>query len=163
MNYAGEHVAKDGTTGTQSLDRALALLRIVAGRAGRGIRLSEAVEQSELSKPTVHRLLQALERQGFVTHDAAAKLYHLGPEAFVIGTLANERFGIHRTALPCLSRLAAASQDTCFLTVRRDFHAVCRQSGDSGSLANGRGRGCDICHHPGTSEPLPRLRARSGP
>lgn len=125
MNLTGDRLTKDGTTGTQSLDRALALLRIVAGRAGRGIRLSEAVEQSALSKPTVHRLLQALERQGFVTHDAAAKLYHLGPEAFVIGTLANERFGIHRAALPCLSRLAVASQDTCFLTVRRDWHAVC--------------------------------------
>ncbi len=118
-------MAAEGATGTQSLDRALALLRIVAGRAGRGIRLSEAVEQSDLPKPTVHRLLQALERQGFVTHEVAAKLYHLGPEAFVIGTLATERFGIHRAALPCLSRLAATSQDTCFLTVRRDWHAVC--------------------------------------
>jgi DNA-binding IclR family transcriptional regulator len=118
-------LAKEDSTGTQSLERALDLLRIVAGRAGRGIRLADAVEQSRLAKPTVHRLLQALERQGFVTHDSAAKLYHLGPEAFVIGTLANERFGIQRAALPCLSRLAAASEDSCFLTVRRDWHAVC--------------------------------------
>ncbi len=118
-------MAREASTGTQSLERALGLLRIVAGRAGRGVRLADAVEQSGLAKPTVHRLLQALERQGFITQDAGAKLYHLGPEAFVIGTLANERYGIHRAALPCLSRLAAASEDTCFLTVRRDWHAVC--------------------------------------
>lgn len=118
-------MARIDATGTQSLDRALSVLRIVAGRAGRGIRLVEAVEQSGLSKPTVHRLLQALERQGFIAHDAGTRLYHLGPESFVIGTLANERFGIHRAALPSLSRLASVSEDTCFLTVRRDCHGVC--------------------------------------
>ena len=53
------------------------------------------------------------------------KAYHLGIEAFVIGTLASERFGIHRTALPCLARLATASEDSCFLSVRRDTHVVC--------------------------------------
>jgi DNA-binding IclR family transcriptional regulator len=125
-------LAKADATGTQSLDRALALLRVVAGRAGRGLRLADAVAQSGLAKPTAHRLLQALERQGFVAQDAGSKLYHLGPEAFVIGTLANERFGIHRAALPCLTRLAAASQDTSFLTVRRDGHGVCLHREEGG-------------------------------
>ena len=117
-------MGEDGT-GTQSLDRAMALLRIVAGRSGRGIRLVEAVAQSGLSKPTTHRLLQALERNGFVYQDTAEKAYHLGPEALVIGTLAAERFGIHRVALPSLHRLAAATEDSCFLSVRRDTHVVC--------------------------------------
>ncbi len=117
-------MAEDGT-GTQSLDRAMALLRIVAGRNGRGLRLVEAVAQSGLSKPTTHRLLQALERNGFVSQDPAGRAYHLGPEALVIGTLAAERFGIHRVALPSLHRLAAATEDSCFLSVRRDTHVVC--------------------------------------
>ena len=117
-------MGEDGA-GTQSLDRAMTLLRIVAGRSGRGIRLVEVVAQSGLSKPTVHRLLHALERNGLVAQDPDAKAYHLGPEALVIGTLAAERFGIHRLALPSLHRLAAATEDSCFLSVRRDAHVVC--------------------------------------
>jgi DNA-binding IclR family transcriptional regulator len=43
----------------------------------------------------------------------------------VLGTLAGERYGLHRIALPSLLRLAGASEDTSFLSVRRDTHAVC--------------------------------------
>jgi DNA-binding IclR family transcriptional regulator len=124
-------LSKDDVQGTQSLDRALGLLRLVAARAGRGIRLIEVVQQSGLTKPTAHRLLQALQRHGFIARDDATKLYHLGPEAFVIGALAHERHGIHRAALMSLSRLASASEDTTFLTVRRDWYGIClhRQEG----------------------------------
>ena len=111
--------------GTQSLDRAVGLLRLVAAGQGRGVRLSELVERSGLARPTVHRLLGALERHGLVAVDAGERAFHLGPEAFVIGTVASERYGIHRAALPSLGRLAQASQDTAFLSVRRDLHAVC--------------------------------------
>jgi DNA-binding IclR family transcriptional regulator len=111
--------------GTQSLERAIELLRIVAGHSGRGVRLVDIVERAGLTKPTVHRLLQALERQGLITQGDGDRLYHLGPEAFVLGTLASERYGIHRVALPSLLRLAGASEDTCFLSVRRDTHVVC--------------------------------------
>lgn len=116
---------KDPASGTQSLDRAVDVLRIVASRSGRGIRLVHVVERSGLAKPTAHRLLQALERQGLVAQEPGDKFYHLGPEAFVIGTLAAERFSIHRLALPSLTRLAAASEDTCFISVQRDTHVVC--------------------------------------
>lgn len=116
---------KSAETGTQSLSRALELLRIVASRSRTGLRLVEAVEQTGLTRPTVHRLLQALTHQGFTAYDPASRRYHLGPEAFVIGTLANERFGIHRAALPCLLRLAAESEDTAFLSVIADRHSVC--------------------------------------
>jgi DNA-binding IclR family transcriptional regulator len=113
------------TTGTQSLDRAVGLLRLVAAGQGRGMRLPELVERSGLARPTAHRLLAALERHGLVAVDPGERVYHLGPEAFVLGTVASERFGIHRAALPSLARLAQASQDTAFLSVRRDLYAVC--------------------------------------
>ncbi|EKM98360.1 IclR family transcriptional regulator [Acidocella sp. MX-AZ02] len=111
--------------GTQSLQRALAVLRLVASHSGRGIRLADVVERSGLTKPTAHRLLQALEQEGFLAQDVASRLYHLGPEAYVIGTLAGDRYGFRRAALPSLARLAAASEDTAFLTIRRDLHGVC--------------------------------------
>ena len=111
--------------GTQSLERAIALLRLVAGHAGRGARLIDLTQHSRLSKPTVHRLLRGLERQGLVEQDRLSERYHLGPEAFVIGSLAADRYGVHRAALPTLFRLAQASEDTAFLSVRRGWHVVC--------------------------------------
>lgn len=120
MDRLGEEVS-----GTQSLDRAVGLLRLVASSTGRGARLADLIGQSNFSKPTGHRLLRALERLGLVEQDRATRLYHLGPEAFVVGALAAERFGVHRAALPSLARIASASEDTAFLSVRRDWHAVC--------------------------------------
>lgn len=122
---------KRETTGTQSLDRAFAVLRLIAARAGRGIKLADLLRQSGLTRPTLHRLVEALTRQGFVAKDSTTRLYHLGPEAFVLGTLASERYGIHQAALPSLARLAEASEDTAFLTIRLDRHGVClhRQEG----------------------------------
>jgi DNA-binding IclR family transcriptional regulator len=111
--------------GTQSIDRAVGLLRMIAAGQGRGLRLSDLVARSGLARPTAYRLITALERHGLVMHDPDARLYYLGPEAFVIGAVASERFGVHRAALPSLRRLALASQDTAFLSVRRDLHAVC--------------------------------------
>lgn len=111
--------------GTQALDRALGLLRVIATRSANGTRLSELVQISALSKPTAHRLVRALERSGLIEQDQATRLYHLGPEAFVVGTLSAERFGIQRAAIPSLAALAGQSQDSAFLSVRRDRHAVC--------------------------------------
>lgn len=123
--------ALEKADGAQALDRALTLLRLIGARSKHGLRLTEIVAQSGLTKPTVHRMLRALERNGFVEQNPATRLYHLGPEAFVLGVLATERFGIHRAAAGALARLSAASQDTVFLSVRRDSHAVCleRQEG----------------------------------
>jgi DNA-binding IclR family transcriptional regulator len=119
-------------SGAQSLDRALGILRLVGAGSSAGLRLVDLVEASGLSKPTVHRMLKALERSGFVQQSPATQRYHLGPESLVMGMLANERFGIHRTAAGALARIANVSHDVAFLSVRRDVHAVCldRLEGD---------------------------------
>jgi DNA-binding IclR family transcriptional regulator len=111
--------------GTQSLDRAIGLLRTVAAQSGQGIRLVDVTRRSGLTKSTVHRLMRVLERQGLIHYDGDSELYHLGPEAFVLGTLACERYGIHRAALPFLARLSQTSGDTSFLCVRKDWESVC--------------------------------------
>lgn len=117
--------AENKTDGAQALDRALGILRLVGSRSREGLRLADIVSQSGLAKPTAHRMLKALERNGFIEQSLDDRLYHLGPEAFVLGVLATERFGIHRLASGALQRLSAASQDTVFLSVPRDGHAVC--------------------------------------
>ena len=42
-------------SGSQAVDRALALLQITGRAAGRGVALSELIEASGLGKPTVRR------------------------------------------------------------------------------------------------------------
>lgn len=111
--------------GAQSVERALLLLKVVAAGRTAGASLTEIVPQSGLEKPTARRLLLALMNAGLVEQDPETKRYFLGPESFVIGTLAADRFGIHRLALDGLMRIARISEDSAFLTVRRDTYCVC--------------------------------------
>lgn len=112
-------------TGTQSIGRAVALLRLVAGHGAAGASLSMLVEASGLAKPTCRRILVALIDAGLAEQDPLTRRYFLGPETYVLGTLAADRFGIHRLALDGVTRLAQDTGDAAFVQVRRDWFAVC--------------------------------------
>jgi len=111
--------------GTQSIGRAVTLLRLVAAEGAPGASLSGLVEASGLSKPTCRRILMALIDAGLAEQDPLTRRYLLGPEAYVLGALAAERFGIHRLALEGATRLAHETGDAAFVQVRRDWFAVC--------------------------------------
>ncbi len=111
--------------GAQSIDRAATLLLLV-GRAGpSGARLSELVEQCDLSKPTVRRMLLALVRAGLLDQDPETRRYYIGPEIYVLGMLASTRFGIHPISLRSLGRLSQETGDTAFLSVPRGVYSIC--------------------------------------
>jgi DNA-binding IclR family transcriptional regulator len=111
--------------GAQSIDRAATLLLLV-GRAGpSGARLSELVEQCDLSKPTVRRMLLALVRAGLLDQDPETRRYYIGPEIYVLGMLASTRFGIHPISLRSLVRLSQETGDTAFLSVPRGVYSIC--------------------------------------
>lgn len=111
--------------GAQSIDRAATLLLLV-GRAGpHGARLSELVEQCDLSKPTVRRMLLALVRAGLLDQDSETRRYYIGPEIYVLGNIASARFGIHPTSLRSLVRLSQETGDTAFLSVPRGVYSIC--------------------------------------
>ncbi|MGQ3675371.1 IclR family transcriptional regulator [Xanthobacter sp. TB0139] len=122
-----DHVVmdEDRRDGAQSIERTLRLMQLV-GRAGpEGTRLADLVAHSGLPKPTVRRLLLALMRGGMVEQDHVSRRYFIGPEAYVLGIAASARFGIHALSLAGLSRLAIASEDSAFVSVRRDSFSVC--------------------------------------
>jgi len=112
-------------TGAQSVDRALGLLSMVARHADRGASLTDIVEESGLNKPTARRLLLALMRAGLVEQDQTSRRYYLGEEAYVIGSLASRRFGLLQVAMESLTRLSKRTEDSSFLSVRRDTFSVC--------------------------------------
>ncbi|WP_226579811.1 IclR family transcriptional regulator [Acuticoccus sediminis] len=121
----------DSRGGTQSVDRALSLLAHIA-RAGGGVSIVALVAGTGLSRPTVRRLLLALMRSGLVEQDAVTRDYALGPEAYLVGLMAQRRFDLVDLAIDSLVKLSAESGDTSFLTVRRGAHGVCmhREDGD---------------------------------
>jgi DNA-binding IclR family transcriptional regulator len=117
--------ATASASGAQSVDRAATLL-IFVGRAGAsGARLSDLIAETELTKPTVHRMLTALVKAGLLDQDPQSRRYHLGPEVYVLGTLASRRFGLHPVSMRALTRLSQETGDSAFLSVAHDVYSIC--------------------------------------
>jgi len=116
--------------GAQSIGRAAALLRLLAAGGDEGLGLAGLVDASGLLKPTCRRILLALMEAGLVEQEAGSRRYFLGPEAYVLGTLAAKRFGVHAQAGEAVRRLAQLTGDAAFLQLRRDDFVVCLQRED---------------------------------
>jgi DNA-binding IclR family transcriptional regulator len=71
-------------TSIQSLDRATAILKALAG-GPRRLGVSELADRLGLARPTVHGLLQTLQAHGFVEQDAYSDKYQLGPGLLQLG------------------------------------------------------------------------------
>ncbi|WP_353471684.1 IclR family transcriptional regulator [Salipiger sp. H15] len=129
MVHIMEHPKSDSSPGTlagsQSVDRALALLGMVGRRPLEGASLGELVAESGLNKPTVRRLMLALIRNGMVEQNAATRRYFLGEESYILGTFAAHRHGLLELSYETLARLAQTTGDAAFLSVRRGFSALC--------------------------------------
>jgi DNA-binding IclR family transcriptional regulator len=101
--------------GTQAVDRAFSLLRLIASSRASGLRLAELSDQSGLNKPTARRLLVALVRAGFVEQTTTAGKYRLGPEIDVLTTL--RTWDLRTIAEPTMQRLVAVTEDVVLLTI----------------------------------------------
>lgn len=111
--------------GSQAVTRALSLLSLVGRGGADGLGLTELAEASRLTIPTTRRLLLALLASRLVDQDRQTRRYHLGPEAYLLGTFAENRHGILQHARPSMLRLADETGDTVLLTVPQDDHTLC--------------------------------------
>jgi len=113
-----------GTSGhSQSLVRGLNLLERLAANPG-GLSLSEVAEQAELAPSTTHRLLQALQSQGFVTQDTELGVWKIDVKTSRIGNSFLEARDFVATSRPFLRHLTAQTGETANLGVRDDGTAV---------------------------------------
>ncbi len=108
----------------QSVQRALHLLSLVARTGPPGARLQDLTQESGLSKPTTHRLLQQLIESGLVMQ-GGQRLYQLGAGAFELGISASRSFPLRDIASPVLDEIARITGDTVFLVVRSGIDALC--------------------------------------
>lgn len=117
--------------GAQVVGRMAAVLRAVSTAMPRGISTAEVARSTGLARPTVHRLLAALTAEGFCDHENRGGLWLLGPEMYLMGTVAAERYDITEVASEHVSALADLTGESAFLSVRRGEETVCllRQDG----------------------------------
>ena len=108
---------------SQSLVRGLNLLERLAANPG-GLSLSEVAEQSDLAPSTTHRLLQALQSQGFVTQDSELGVWKIDVKTFRIGNSFLEARDFVATSRPFLRRLTTATGETANLGIRDGGTAV---------------------------------------
>lgn len=112
-------------TGTQSIERVVAMLRVVASRGRRGMRIADVVSTSGLPTSTCFRMLQRLEAEGMVSRDAVTRKYHLGPLLHELGLLAEPGYRLADLCDSAMAVIADRTQDTVYLSERRGLEAVC--------------------------------------
>ncbi len=107
----------------QSVDRAMALLRLLGTRDGE-LSLNDFVRATGLHKSTVHRLLASLQEAGLVGRGATSGRYELGLEVVALCGVVLGRLEVLRIADPHLRRLADVTQKTVNLAIRHKHEAV---------------------------------------
>jgi len=113
------------TGGTQSMRRALGLLRTLARHQEEGIDLQGVMRESGLERSTAHRLLSSLLEEQFAERDQQTKRYRLGVDAMQLGFAALRRAPLIDALRPFAQKLARLSGDTVFLIVRQGDYALC--------------------------------------
>jgi IclR family acetate operon transcriptional repressor len=109
--------------GIPTILRGLIMLEQVA-RAQRPISATEIIEQMNLPKPSVNRILSQLEEEGFLQREPVKKRYLPGPRSskFVLSIMSNDALGAPRHAI--LQALSDEIGETCNCTMLDGDRAV---------------------------------------
>ncbi|HKT79741.1 MAG TPA: IclR family transcriptional regulator [Vicinamibacterales bacterium] len=114
-----------GANGTQSVERAITLLREIATFGKSGARLSDLILRSRIEYPTAHRILKALVEQDLVAKDPTSRRYFLGQLVYELGLGVEPPIDMRLFCDAMTSRLADATGDTIFLNIRSRHDVVC--------------------------------------
>lgn len=101
---------------TQSVERALNILEMLAGKKG-GMGVTELSRSLNLRKPTVHRLLSTLRSKNFVQQDPRTEKYMLGWKILQMKSTIPEYADLKMAATPFMEKLVKESGQTCNLAV----------------------------------------------
>jgi DNA-binding IclR family transcriptional regulator len=117
--------------GPAVVSRVGAILRGVAGHQADGVSTTQLAREVGLTRPTSHRLLVLLSEEGLVDRDDLTGAWRLGPELYLLGTVAASRYDITHHAEDIVRRLAQKTGESAFLSARRGDETVCllRQDG----------------------------------
>lgn len=112
-------------TGTQSLERAIGLLREIATFGKEGARASDLILRCKMEYPTAHRILKSLVEQDVIVKDPVTRRYFLGQLIYELGLGVAPRLDMRLFCDAMTTGLAEATGDTIFLNVRSRRDVVC--------------------------------------
>ncbi len=141
---------EDKRSGTQTIERAVALLREICLSGHSGGQLSEIAARCGLSKSTAHRILTCLARERLVRQCPDDRHYLAGPMLFELGVSAlPERAEFQHSIRSRLWALAKQTSGVAFLSYRSGDDFVCAmRAGTARCLAK------NLPVFPGTRRPL---------
>src|SRR6187399_1577611 len=111
--------------GTQSIQRAVAVLRILATARESGLGLTEISMQAELTRPTTHRILSVLIGEGIVEQRRDTRRYFVGEQIPLLALSRRTRDPLLDIVRPHLRAAVGEFGDTGFLTRRAGQDSVC--------------------------------------
>ena len=102
----------------KSLDRALSVFKYLS--LGESKPLTQLAEETKQSPATVYRILITLQGQGLVEFDPEDQVWHIGPQAFVIGSSFLRRTSLVERARPIMRKLMETTGETANLGIERE-------------------------------------------
>lgn len=116
---------KKTADGTQSIQRAAAVMCEIATRWPKGRKLSDIAEALNLEQGTVQRIVKGLLFHGMVWRVPGTRNYRLGHVAYELGLAAASSYPLRELCQPSLMQLVRETGDPVFLVVRSGMDAVC--------------------------------------
>lgn len=113
------------THGTQSIDRTVGVLKHMVAHGSHGLTVAELVALSGLERPTMHRIVQALERQELLKKPAGSKRYVLGDYCRQIAAAFADRADLRSVCEPVLKGVAEDTGNSAFLIGRIGLETIC--------------------------------------
>ncbi|WP_068112304.1 HTH-type transcriptional regulator BhcR [Tropicimonas marinistellae] len=111
-------VDKTAQNTIKSLDRAMEVFEFLS--EAQGMTLTAISDEMGQSPATVYRILVTLQGRGLVGFDAEEQLWHIGPQAFVIGARFLRRTSLVDRARPILRKLMEATGETANLGTEKE-------------------------------------------
>lgn len=128
------------------ISKAIKILSII-GKSKRPMTFSDLVNESKLSKSTVHRILKNLIEEKMIQFHQTLKVYLLGPKAFDMMKQAYGGYDLQALAIDGMMELQKTTGRNISLSVVEGDFAVVLRTFDNGNSFGGHSR-------PGLREPL---------
>lgn len=110
--------------GTQAIGRAFQILRIVAAQGGQGVRLTDLTACIDLAPATIHRILQALRREGVLDQNPVTRRYQMGRSYIAMMELFS-RNSFQEGARQAMEGIVAALKCSAYLSVNAGGQMLC--------------------------------------
>ncbi|TAI66422.1 IclR family transcriptional regulator [Bradyrhizobium sp. Leo170] len=124
-HYGQQTVTTEPRQGAQAIRRALMVLRILAAGRETGVPLTEVVQATGLTRPTVHRIVHVLIEEGIVERHEKTGRYAIGGQVPELALARPSRSPLLAAADNILARTSQRVGDTLFLTVRTGNDTLC--------------------------------------